>query len=659
MCGLAGLIQAEPGSRDGVAGVIGAMTETLEHRGPDDQGIYVDPSGRVALGFRRLAIIDLSELGHQPMVSASGRFTMVFNGEVFNHQALRRELAAGGATFRGHSDTETILAAFEAWGIRAAVRRFVGMFAIAVWDGERQELTLLRDRLGIKPLFIYAEPGLVTFGSELKALHQGPSFEATLDPASVLAYLRYLYVPAPATIFQRVRKLEAGHLLTIRDPAAPLPASEPFWSLGEVAAAGRAAQLGGDDAAVVAQFDALLVDAVRLRMEADVPLGALLSGGVDSSTVVAVMQELSPRPVRTFTIGFDRAVHDEAGYAREIAAHLGTDHTELYLTGDAALDVVPRLAEMYDEPLANPSQIPTYLVCQLARQHVTVALTGDGADELFAGYNRYVHGERMIARAASLPGPLRHLVSRGLAAVGPEGWDRVEQVAGRLVPGAGRVRLAGSKAHKLSRLMAADTAFEQYRSLMSMWDAPAGFLRHPVPEVDRTRGVFDGPAPLLERMMLADQMTYLPDDLLAKVDRASMAVSLEARVPLLDHRLVEFSWRLPRQYKVRDGRGKWILRQSAYRRVPRALLEREKVGFTVPIREWLRGPLRPWAEAMLTPEKLEATGLLAPAAVRAAWDRFQAGQGDDGLGLWALCQLQAWCERWQQAPRMTSTGSVR
>ena len=658
MCGLAGLFRAEPGNPQAAAATVGAMAGTLGHRGPDDQGIWVDPTGRTALGFRRLAIVDLSELGHQPMASVSGRYTMVFNGEVFNHRSLRQELEAGGARFRGHSDTETILAAFEAWGIRAAVRRFVGMFAIAVWDGRRAELTLLRDRLGIKPMFVYAERGLVSFGSELKALHQGPSFDTTLDPAAVLAYLRYLYIPAPATIFLRARKLEPGHMLTVRDPAAPLPASEVFWSLAEVAAAGESQRLTGDEAEVQAQFDALLVDSVRLRMEADVPLGALLSGGVDSSTVVAIMQELSPRPVRTFTIGFDRAEHDEAGYARTIAAHLGTDHTELNLSGHAALDVVPKLAEMYDEPLANPSQIPTYLVCQLARQHVTVALTGDGADELFAGYNRYVHGERMIKRAARLPVPVRQFLSRGLAVVGPEGWDRVEQVAGRLVPACGRTRLAGNKAHKLSRLMASGSEFEQYRSLMSMWDEPGHLLRGPVEEVDRTRGVLESRAPLLERMMLADQMTYLPDDLLAKVDRASMAVGLEARVPLLDHRLVEFSWRLPREYKIRDGRGKWILRQSAYRRVPRALLEREKVGFTVPIRAWLRGPLRPWAEAMLTREGLEATGLLDPTAVRMAWERFQRGQGDDGLGLWALCQLQAWCRRWQEAPTKPRTGGT-
>lgn len=659
MCGLTGFFRAEPGDRASLGATLAAMTDTLEHRGPDDRGTWVDPSGQAGLGFRRLAIIDLSEQGHQPMVSASGRFTMVFNGEVYNHQALRRELAASGAQFRGHSDTETILAAFEAWGIVASVRRFIGMFAIAVWDGDRRELTLLRDRLGIKPVFVYHEPGLVSFGSELKPLHLGPAFDPALDPSAVLAFLRYLYIPAPATIFRRVRKLEAGHLLTIRDPGAPLPPSEPYWSLEAVVREGRAHRLDLPEAEVQARFDALLVDAVRLRMEADVPLGALLSGGVDSSTVVAVMQELSPRPVRTFTIGFDHAEHDEALYAREIAAHLGTEHTELRLTGQAALEVVPRLPTMYDEPLANPSHIPTYLVCQLARQHVTVALSGDGADELFAGYNRYVHGERAIARAGRLPRPLRHLLARGLASVPPERWDQAQRMVGRVSAAGGRLRLAGNKAHKLSRLMAAGSEFEQYRALMSMWEAPERLLRTPAAEQDRTRPILEGPAPLLERMMHADQLTYLADDLLAKVDRASMAVSLEARVPLLDHRLVEFSWQLPREYKIRDGRGKWILRQAAYRRIPQALLEREKVGFTVPIREWLRGPLRPWAEEMLAPEAVAASGMLNPAVVRDAWSRFQQGEHDDGLGLWAICQLQAWCQHWLAAPRQPTLGGIR
>ncbi|OLE73259.1 MAG: asparagine synthase (glutamine-hydrolyzing), partial [Cyanobacteria bacterium 13_1_40CM_2_61_4] len=394
MCGLAGVFSRNNWSADELQGIVSRMTAAIGHRGPDDDGVWVDAPAGVALGFRRLAIVDLSAQGHQPMRSANGRFILVFNGEVYNYRSVRRDLESIGCAFRGNSDTEVILAAFERWGICQSVHRFIGMFAIAVWDVERRELSLIRDRLGIKPMFIYHHAGMVSFGSELKALLAGPEFDRTLDVTALTSFLRYLYVPAPQSIFLHAFKLPPGHILTIADPAAPMPASSKFWSAEVAARQGLASEFAGDDEEAVRELDTLLTDAVRLRMQADVPLGALLSGGVDSSTVVALMQASADRPVKTFTIGFDQKDFDEAAHARAIANHLGTDHTELHLTGADALAVIPRLAEMFDEPLADPSQIPTFLVCQLARREVTVALTGDGGDELFGGYNRYISGER-------------------------------------------------------------------------------------------------------------------------------------------------------------------------------------------------------------------------------------------------------------------------
>ncbi len=649
MCGLAGLFRKGGARAEDLEALTRAMTGTIRHRGPDDDGVFVAPEAGVALGFRRLAIIDLSPAGHQPMASASGRFTLVFNGEVFNHNALREELLALGHRFRGHSDTEVILAGFESWGIATAVRRFVGMFAIAVWDAGERTLTLIRDRLGIKPMFYWSGGRDFAFASELKALVAVPGFEGRLERDALASYFRYLYVPAPATIYQGVCKLPPGHLLTIRDPSVALPVPEAYWSALTAAAEGAASQVTGSDQDAVDQLDALLCEAVRLRLEADVPLGALLSGGIDSATVVALMQEALPRPARTFTIGFDRPEHDEAEHARAIARHLGTDHTELRVSGADALEVVPLLPDMFDEPLADPSQIPTYLVCKLARQHVTVALSGDGGDELFAGYNRYRHGAGLSRRMARVPAPVRTATAAALAAVAPGAWDQMASVATRLLPARSRPRLVGERIHKLARLLRADGTAARYRTLMSAWDQPQTLVpgaEELADELDRIVGG-NSPVELEERMMLADQRGYLADDLLAKVDRASMAVSLEARVPLLDHRLVEFAWRLPLRHKIRDGEGKWILRQVLYRRVPKALVDRPKMGFTVPILDWLRGPLRAWAEELLQPAALAEGGLLDPRPIRAAWGDVQAGRTPNAVALWAVLMFQAWRQRWR------------
>jgi asparagine synthase (glutamine-hydrolysing) len=645
MCGVAGFFWTRNRGPDEMRGIASRMADAIAHRGPDDSGVWVDSAAGIALGFRRLAIVDLSAQGHQPMRSASGRFIIIFNGEVYNHQSLRRELEASGCRFRGHSDTEVILAAFDQWGIERAIRRFIGMFAIAVWDVSSRELSLIRDRLGIKPLFVYHRDGLVSFGSELKALLAGPAFDRTLDTSALTAYLRYLYVPAPQSIFRHVTKLTPGHILKIADPTAPLPASSPFWSAGTAAKQGLTAQFSGGDHDAIAELETLLTDAVRLRMQADVPLGALLSGGIDSSTVVALMQVSANRPVKTFTIGFDQQEFDEAAHARAVAKHLGTDHTELHLAGADALALIPRLAEMFDEPLADPSQIPTFLVCELARREVTVALTGDGGDELFGGYNRYIQGEQMIAGFERWPSLLRRLSASGLTSLAPRTWNRMRDTLRPAFPVAGRTRHLGEKMHKLGDLLRAESRPAMYRSLLSAWQDPEQLVVGGVAAGNPDGALHgDSQLALMERMMLADQTSYLPDDLLAKLDRASMAVSLEARVPILDHRVVEFSWRLPRRFKVRDGRGKWILRQILNKHVPRALVDREKMGFSVPLAQWLAGPLRNWAGDLLLSSETE--GILRSTVVRREWDRFLAGDSTSSAGIWAVVMFRSWSDRW-------------
>jgi asparagine synthase (glutamine-hydrolysing) len=653
MCGIAGVLVKSPAERGWLAPRVEAMTAALQHRGPDDEGTWTDESAGVAFGFRRLAIIDLSQMGHQPMVSASGRYTMGYNGEVFNHRALRREVESRGAGFRGHSDTEVMLACFEAWGIAATIRKLVGMFGIAVWDAEERSLHLIRDRLGIKPLHYFWEPGLLAFGSELRALMALREVPRAIDPVAALQFLRYLYVPAPRTILGGVRKLPPGHHLTIREVTRELPPSEPFWSLEATAEAGFRNRVTGTDADVVAEFDHLLSEAVALRLESDVPLGALLSGGIDSSTVVALMQAASSRPVKTYSIAFPGTEHDEGPMARAVAAHLGTDHRELPVDDRAALALAEQLPELNDEPFADPSQIPTYLVSKLARQEVTVALTGDGGDELFAGYNRYLSGPGMISFAQRVPSALRRPVGMAMGLLSEESWALAHRTSSRVFPALRKQRLPGEKARKLGNLLRADTEVGMYRSLLSAWQDPGALLPGDLHSEDPYGRAFDRMStgrPFLERAMLADQLLYLPDDLLAKVDRMSMAVSLEARVPILDHRVVEFSWRLRPEHKVRDGQGKWILRQVLYRRVPKELVDRPKVGFTVPIADWLRGELRPWAEEWLSPVRIQAQGLLNGNAVGRAWHSFQNGESGLGTGLWAVVMLNAWLDRWGGSP---------
>jgi asparagine synthase (glutamine-hydrolysing) len=648
MCGLAGLLATGPADPAWLGEQTKAMIDSLVHRGPDDSGVWVDGEAGVALGFRRLSIIDLSQLGHQPMGSASGRYTMVFNGEVFNHKSLRSELLDSGAKFRGHSDTEVMLAAFEAWGISASIRRFVGMFAIAAWDAQRRELHLVRDRLGIKPLHVAWKSGTLLFGSELRSILAGPAVSRDIDPLAALQYLRYLYVPGDRSILQSVRKLPPGHHLVVRDVAKELPPSEAYWSLPDRASAGLADPVTGSDAEVVAEFDQLLQEAVALRMEADVPLGALLSGGIDSSTVVALMQAASSRPVKTYSIGFPGTEHDEGPAALAIAKYLGTDHHELPVDDQAALALAVRLAEHNDEPFADPSQIPTMLVCELARNEVTVALTGDGGDELFGGYNRYLGGPGVVSFADRFPGGARRALGAAIGMVNQDTWDSVYRTVAPVLPKRMKQRLPGEKVRKLGQLLRAGDESQMYRSLLSVWQNPEELLALRSTGADPFLAALDiaGPErPLLDRAMLADQMIYLPDDLLTKVDRMSMAVSLEARVPILDHRVVEYSWRLRPEHKIRDGKGKWLLREVLYRRIPRELVDRPKVGFTAPIATWLKGALRPWAEEQLSPARMSAGGILDGARVQQAWQEFHRGHTSHAPGLWAIIMLQAWLGR--------------
>jgi asparagine synthase (glutamine-hydrolysing) len=627
------------------------MAALLKHRGPDDEGVWADERAGIAFGFCRLAVLDLSPLGHQPMRSASGRYTVVYNGEIYNYRDLRAELEALGTTFRGQSDTEVLLACFERWGLDDGIRRLAGMFAIAVWDGERRELSLIRDRLGIKPLFVARIRGGIAFASELKAIRTAPGFDTTSDPEAVHEYLRYLYVPDPRTIYRDAWRLPPGHRLTIRDPLQP-GATTAWWSLHDVVEQGCEDHFSGSPLEAAEALDHLLSEVVAQHMLADVPLGAFLSGGIDSSTVTALMQVRRTDRVRTYCIAFDDLRHDEARHAARVAAHLGTDHHEILVTGSDALAVVPDIPAMFDEPFADTSQIPAALLCRLARREVTVALSGEGGDEVFGGYNRYALTRNLLARAARLPPPVRRGVARLLSLPSQDAWDRASDVAGRLLPAVRRNRLPGEKIVKLARLLSRDNLLEQYRCVVSAWPNPGDLLVQgpltgwdPLATAFCTKSCCDPVA----RLLLADQLTYLPGDQLTKVDRVSMAVGLEQRVPLLDHRVVEMSWKLPMEYKVGPRRGKEILRQVLSRYVPTALVDRPKVGFTVPLATWLRGPLREWAEDLL-PSPGAQSGLLRPAPVRRAWRQFLEGRSEFGLGLWAVLMLRAWEESAHLAP---------
>lgn len=648
MCGFGGLLTSSLPESYRPRDVAQEMAARITHRGPDDGGVWEGWDGRLAFGFRRLAIVDLTEAGHQPMGSASGRFQMVFNGEIYNFRELRRELKGKGFHFRGDSDSEVILAAVEAWGIQSALKRLVGMFAIAIWDDRDEVLHLTRDRLGIKPLFVHVPSGMVAFASELKSLAAIPGFRQEVDPDSLAQYFRYLYVPAPHTIYRDVKKLTPGTLLSI-DGRTLTARAETYWDARSAAAYGKSHPLQGNQDTLIDSLERLLGEVVEQHLHADVPVGAFLSAGVDSSTVVATMQELASTPVDTFSIAFDAEEHNEADVAAQIAGHLGTRHTELMLTGKEALDVIPKLPDIFDEPHADTSQIPQFILCEKARQHVTVALSGDGGDEVLGGYNRYIFGQEMLGRAARIPRPIRQLAGRGIASRSPETWDRLFRHANTLLPRNVGPRLPGEKTRKIGRLLMENDSASMYRALVSAWPDPTELVKgttRRLEVLDELKAGSTGTS-ILDLMMLNDQLTYLPDDQLAKVDRVSMAVSLEVRVPLVDHRLVEFAWRLPANVKIREKQGKWLLRQVLYRKVPRALVERPKMGLSVPLAQWLRGPLRDWAEDLLHPNELASDGMLNAEPILTAWRRMTEGRGESALGLWAVLNYLAWRRRWR------------
>jgi asparagine synthase (glutamine-hydrolysing) len=644
MCGIAGMVDWRAAtSGDALRSIAEAMIETVRHRGPDAGDVWVEAEGGVALGQRRLAIIDLSPGGAQPMHSADRRFVITFNGEIYNYRDIRRELQAAGHSMRSDSDTEVLLEACALWGVEAAIERAIGMFAFALWDRKTRSLTLARDRLGIKPLYYAATPERILFASQLKAFRPAPHWKPTIDEDAVVGYLRHAYIAQPRTIYREAEKLAPGHILTLRGGSTPSP--KCFWDLRGIAAAGQRRNDPVPDPREAAdRLDALLRDSVKLRMIADVPLGAFLSGGIDSSTVVALMQAQSTRSVKTFSIGFHESGYDEAQCAKQVAAHLGTDHTEFYVEPRHALDVIPHLADWFDEPFADPSQIPTYLVSELTRKHVTVALSGDGGDELFAGYNRYVWAER-LARAVNLvPRPLRGASAAALRALAPQSWNRLFG----FVPAAWRPALPGDKLHKITTLLDNPQPDAIYRRLVSQWERPeevAAAGREPRGPLWDPTIAHDFPD-LVPRMQLLDMITYLPDDILTKVDRATMAVGLEGRVPLLDHRVVAYSWSLPLEFKLRGGRSKWLLRQVLDRYVPRSLIDRPKMGFGVPIDAWLRGPLREWAESLLAPARLASDGFVRVEPVRQAWREHLEGSRNWQYPLWTVLMLQAWRARW-------------
>lgn len=649
MCGIVGLIGAYGTGIQELNSIANAMSNELFHRGPDDQGVWSDETAGIALGHRRLSVIDISVHGHQPMSSTCGRFITVFNGEIYNFRELGKDLQKAGHSFRGHSDTEVLLAAIVEWGVEKAVQRFNGMFAIAIWDRRERQLYLVRDRMGEKPLYYGWVGDAFLFGSELKSLRAYENFHPVINRNALALYFRYKYVPSPYSVYEGIYKLTPGSIVTISpDKKGSLPEPVPYWSLRYVVENGTEQPYSCSETELIDNFEQVLGDAVEMRMVSDVPLGAFLSGGIDSSSIVALMQSRSVRPVETFSIGFNEADYNEAIYAKAVAKHLGTSHTELYVTAKQAMDVIPSLAQMYDEPFADCSQIPTHLVARLARKDVTVTLSGDGGDELFAGYWRHFMAMRIWNNAQRFPKIMRQMLTNTMTGLSPSTWDNMRAGVDCLLPEKLRNFPIGDRLYKLADVIKSQDEKDLYCVLVSDWTNGEELVLGAKEE--RLKVIEDSDSLAItdfrSKMMYLDAMTYLPGDILTKVDRSTMSVSLETRVPFLDPDVIAFAWRVPMEMKIKNGQGKWLLRQLLARHIPESLFNRPKMGFGVPIDSWLRGPLREWAEDLLDEQKLNEQGLLNASFVRQKWQEHLSGRRNWQYQLWNVLMFQAWQVSW-------------
>lgn len=640
MCGVAGFM-ASGFSEENSNRILSKMGAKIIHRGPDAGGVWFNANDGVGFSHRRLSIVDLSIAGAQPMFSYDKRYIIAFNGEIYNHIGIRKQLerTETSPVWKGHSDTETLLAGIDAWGLEATLQQCIGMFAIALWDNQTKTLSLVRDRMGEKPMYYGWQNSSFLFGSELKALKAHPEFRGEIDRDALCLYMRYSYVPAPSSIYVGIKKLTPGCILTVSQQH-PEPIIKPYWSLKDVVSTGKSHPFEGTPENAVKELDSLLSDAVSKQLMSDVPLGAFLSGGIDSSTIVALMQAQTSQPIQTFSIGFEESLFNEAEHAKAVAKHIGTDHTELYVTAADSMAVIPLLPELYDEPFADPSQIPTYLVSKLSRKHVTVSLSGDAGDELFAGYNRYSFTSNVWNKLSVIPNPIREQIANAIQLVSPNGWNKMAGTFDKVIPQFSRWNNIGDKLHKGARIMSSNSVSDLYSGIVSHWDEPENIVikgKEPRNTEENIAGLND-----IERMMALDILTYLPDDILCKVDRAAMGVSLETRVPFLDHRIVEYAWRLPLKYKLRDGQTKWVLRQVLDKYVPKELIDRPKMGFGVPIDSWLRGPLREWAEDLLNETKLVEEGYFNPGPIRKKWNEHLSGERNWQYQIWTILMFQAW-----------------
>ncbi|ODS13139.1 asparagine synthase (glutamine-hydrolyzing) [Pseudoalteromonas tetraodonis] len=643
MCGFSGFFNKKVFPKDAIS-LLKEMGSAIRHRGPDSSGEWIDEVSRLGFSHRRLAIVDLSPAGHQPMQSQSGKFVISFNGEIYNHLELRAELEGGQPSiiWQGHSDTETLLMGFDVWGVKKTIEKSIGMFAFSVWDRKQKTLILGRDRLGEKPLYYGWQSETFLFGSELKALRKHPDFRSDINHNAIALQLRHNYIPAPYSIYNGINKLLPGSLLTLNLETFEEEIDE-YWSIGKVCADGKKNPFVGTPEEAVVELESVLKESIKQQMMADVPLGAFLSGGIDSSVIVALMQAQSDRPIKTFSIGFDEEGYNEAVHARAVAKHLGTEHTELYVTPEEAMKVIPQLAELYDEPFSDSSQIPTYIVAKMAKEHVTVSLSGDAGDELFCGYNRYIMTNKLWSKLSKIPQFVRTASASFICFIPIRYWNAIN----RILPSNLKMANLGDKMHKAAGVLAANSVKDLYKGLVSHWQSPEDVVingKEPKTVLnDKSR------YPLLdndiEQMMALDTVSYLPDDILTKVDRACMGVSLEGRVPFLNHKVVEFAWSLPLNYKLRNGIGKWCLREVLFKHVPRLLIERPKMGFGVPIDAWLRGPLKEWAYKLLDEQRLKDEGFFDPEPISKMWIEHQSGKRNWQYHLWDILMFQAWYEK--------------